>query len=97
VVDSGSAGSGNSGVQEALGQILLDLAREWQQGVQQRNLNTEAMGLMRDVYSALALQLAVRATELLSDASADAARVQLTQIQKELRSELANTVATIKR
>jgi hypothetical protein len=95
VVDTGSGGSGNSGVQAALGQMLLDLAREWQ-GVQERNLNTEAMGLMRDVYGALALQLAVRATELQGGASADAARMQLTQVQDELRSEFAATVATVK-
>ena len=95
MVDSGSTGTGSSGVQAALGQMLIDLAREWP-GVQARNLNTEATGLMREVYGALALQLAVRATEFQGNATVEAARTQLAQIQSELRSELADTVATIK-
>jgi hypothetical protein len=90
-----NGGSGSSTqLQAAVGQMLLDLAREWQ-GVQQRNLNTHAMGLMRDAYGALALQLGVRAGEL--PPSDPLAHDRLVEIQTALRSELADTVAAIKR
>jgi hypothetical protein len=92
-VVNGGSGSGTQ-LQATVRQILLDLAREWQ-GVQQRNLNTHAMGLMRDVYGALALQLGVRAGELLP--GDPGAHDQLVEIQTALRSELADTVAAIKR
>ena len=92
MADSGSGGGGDAGVQ-TLGQMMLDLAAEW---LAVKNPNTEAMGLMRDVYGALALQLAVRAKEMQPGTSAVAARAFLEPILNEFRSEFADTVATIK-
>lgn len=94
MADTGSGSGSDAEFQAAIGQILLDLSREWQD-VQKRGLNTHALGVMRDVYGALALQIGVRAAELRGSATQRAE--ELARIQSDLRTELSDAVSTIRR
>lgn len=98
MTDTPAQAGGEAEFLAEVGRALLELVNEWNI-INRRNppLNTHALGLMRDVHGALALQLGVRAAELRGQGDARGLIDRLRASQNELRSELAEVVATIRR
>ena len=76
----------------AVGQLLLEIAEEWQKVQQDSRPSTHASRLVGNVYGALALQLGVRALEL-RDRSAS--KAVLSEILRDYRTELVAAVSLI--
>jgi hypothetical protein len=91
----GQNAGGNPQFSQGVGEMFIRLALEFQERQAVPNQETHAQGLMRSAYGALLLELAVRVAEKRGEGAG--ALHDLDAIENEIRSELTDAVAAIRK